>query len=65
MDVYYLASTATDSKQGTYSYISDPRAVLYGSQRYFGYVLEDPYLRQGITKLIALVQEAMNRSLTR
>ena len=44
--------------------ISDPRAVLYGSQKYFGYVLEDPYLRQGITKLITLVQEAMNESLT-
>ena len=44
--------------------ISDPRAVLYGSQRYFGYVLQDPYLRQGIIKLITLVQEAMNGSLT-
>ena len=37
-----------------------PREVLYASQLYSGYVLEDPYTKQGIIKLITYIQESVN-----
>ena len=37
-----------------------PREVLYSSQLYGGYVLEDPYTKQGIVKAITYIQESVN-----
>ena len=41
-----------------------PRQVLYGTQLYGGYIIEDPFCKQGIVKLSTFFQECVNNTHT-